>query len=440
VELAKRFFYSALNGSFGQRRLDRYVIIAAYLLPICGIVNDSFFTVAAIFYLPIIFYAAFFNWLYLLYPLFFFFYNQLVIGGIVVFRLYTLLFIMRSAFGIAWHLLRREEMGIRFSPTLFASFLLLVALRYALFGGFVQLGAVIDLCFLLLFAAETHGAEGVNRRFSGFAIAFVFAALLSCIVGVFTVHDGGDGRFLATLNDPNYLGFYLNIAILIVYLQPFFKHLWAKLPILAVLYAALIASESITGIIASALVALFCIISAAIYGRFRLKYLIIPMIITIIAVQFVYISQLHDWGMISEFSARVRGKLDALFIGNLSKFTTERSALWRINFEKFLGFDLWEALFGGSFVSAVGRDAVLFPQTSHQEFLDVLLSCGLLGLTVYISAFLFLMAEDAVNLRKNDRELKAVSCIRLGIKLIWLFYALGLTMFLNGRFYVPLLF
>jgi len=50
------------------------------------------------------------------------------------------------------------------------------------------------------------------------------------------------------------------------------------------------------------------------------------------------------------------------------------------------------------------------------------------------------MAEDAVNLRKNDRELKAVSCIRLGIKLIWLFYALGLTMFLNGRFYVPLLF
>ena len=438
LDTVKRLCEKAVYGRFGQGKIDLPVMIVAYLLPFLGIIDGRLFAVAAVLYLPIIIYSALSGGLYLLYPVFFFFYGQLVIpGGIVLFRLYTLAFMARTVFMLVLRLWRRETLGFRFARIAFAAFLLLTALRYALFGGFIKLGAILDLCFLLCFATEAaEVGDGAWKRFSDFSVAFVFASLASCVVGVFV---SSEGRYLATLNDPNYLGFYLNIAILTVFLHPFFGRLWVKLPILGVLYCALIASESITGVICNAAVVVFCIATSAFMGRFKLKYLIIPLICGVVALQLVFVSQSHDWGALTVASARVIDKLEALFIGDLSEFTTARSSLWRINLEKYIGFDFWESLFGGTAVSAVGRDTVLFPQTSHQELLDVLLSTGALGLTVYLALFIVIFVGDAVNLRKMPVNDRSAAWMRIGIKLIWLFYAFGLTMFLNGRFFVPLL-
>lgn len=424
------------DARFGERRLDWFVLGAAYLLPLIGMIDGRLFTVAALLYLPIILYVALADGLYLLYPVFFFFYSQLTLGGMVVFRLYTLAFMLRTAFGIFVRFLRRERLGFSVPRTVFAAFMLLVALRYAFWGGFVKLGAILDLFFLLCFALEYRRGEGGEKRFSLFCIFFVFGALLSCAAGLTL---SADGRYLATLNDPNYLGFYLNIAILTAFLHPFFGRLWLKLPILAVLYAALIASESITGVICNGITVLFCIAVSVFSGGFKLKYLIIPLVCGVVAVQFVYVSQVHEWGMITDVSARVIEKLDALFLGDISGFTTSRSALWRINLEKLIGLDGLSGLFGGTLVSAVGRDAAMFPQTSHQELLDVLISCGAVGILIYLSSFVFVTVEDTVKLRKTEADVRRDAWIRIGIKLIWLFYAFGLTMFLNGRFFVPIL-
>ena len=436
LDTLKRWVGYVAGARFGERRLDWVALGLAYLLPICGAIDGRLFTVAALLYLPIIVYVVLVDGLYLLYPVFFFFYSQLTVGGIVLFRLYTLAFMARTLLGIVVRFLRRERVSFSVPRTVFAAFLLLVALRYAFFGGFVKLGAVLDLCFLLCFALEYRRGEEGEKRFSLFCIFFVFGALLSCAVGLTL---SSDGRYLATLNDPNYLGFYLNIAILTVFLHPFFGKLWLKLPILALLYSALIASESITGVICNGIAVLFCIAVSIFSGRFKLKYLVIPLVCGVVAVQFVYISQVHEWGMITEVSARVIEKLDALFLGDISGFTTSRSALWRINLEKFIGFDGLSGLFGGTLVSAVGRDTALFPQTSHQELLDALISCGAVGILIYLSSFAFATVEDAVNLRKTEKGGRGAAWVRIGIKLIWLFYAFGLTMFLNGRFFVPIL-
>lgn len=433
----KRLIDCAICGRFGQRRIDRYVLVSAYLLPLLGALDGRLFTVAALLYLPIIIYAAFFDWLYLIYPVFFFFYSQLSIGGIVIFRLYTLAFMARAVFGIALRLWRREPLKLNIPRIAFALFLLTVGLRYAIFGGFVKLGAILDLFFLLCFTMEARDGEDGECRFSRFTVAFVFGALTSCTVGISLAGDGG--RYLATLGDPNYLGFYLNIAILIAFLHPFFKRIWVKIPVLVVLYTALVASESITGVICNGAVVLFCIAVSLITGRFKLKYLVLPLICGVVAVQTVYVSQVHEWGMISEVSARVIGKLDALFVGDISGFTTARSTLWRINLEKYVSFGGLKGLFGGAPVSAVGRDAALFPQTSHQELIDVLISTGALGLALYLASYVFVFAIDAVNLRKSRVQSKALHWMRIGIKLVWLFYAFGLTMFLGAGFFVPIL-
>ncbi len=436
MDSVKRIFGMTVGARFGERRLDGAVLLLAYLLPLGGCLDGRLFTVAALLYLPIIIYAAFFDGLYLLYPIFFFFYGQLTVGGVVLFRLYTLAFMARTVYSISLRVWRRESLGFSIPRIVFAAFMLLVALRYAFFGGLVKLGAILDLVFLLCFALESKSDGEGRERFSRFAVIFVFGAVLSCVVGGFLATEG---RYLATLNDPNYLGFYLNIAILTAFLHPFFRRLWVKLPILLILYAALIASESITGVICNGLVVLFCVAVSAFTGRFKLKYLVIPMVCGVVAVQFIYISQVHSWGVVTDVSARVIEKLDALFLGNLSGFTTARSALWQINLEKFIGFSGLEGLFGGALVSAVGRDAALFPQTSHQEFIDVLISVGAVGALVYLASFIMIFVGDAVNLRKTDGEGRLMAWVRIGIKLVWIFYAFGLTMFLNGRFFLPIL-
>ena len=425
-------------GRFGDFWLDRLVFFAAYVLPLAGIVSSRLFTLAALAYLPLMGYMALTGGLYLLYPPLFFFYEQLVAPfGIVVYRAFTLVFILRVVVLAAIKLIKKQPLGLRFSRAGIGILMLAVVLRYTVAGAELGIGVFIDLVFLCFFAMETGGD---TEKFRGFTVSFVFAAIASCVVGVFLkTADADGGRYLATLNDPNYLGFYINIAILTVFLHPAFRRIWIKLPLLAVLYATLIASESITGVICNAFLLMFCMIATAMMGRFKLKYLVILLVFAVVAMQIVFISQVNDWGIVSSASARVHEKVEALLGGNLSGFTTARSSLWRINLEKAICGDFGSILFGGELVSAVSRNSVLFSQTSHEEFIDVFISSGIIGLTAYLVCVVAVICSDVKMIKSADRDSRGLACLRLGIKLVWIFYALGLTMFLNSRFFIPFL-
>ena len=96
MTVIKRLSDMIVSGRVGDRKVDAPLLVAAYLLPFLGILNSAFFTVAAVIIAVIIGYFFFSDGLYVFYPLTFFFYSQLILpGGIVLYRLFTLLFVMR---------------------------------------------------------------------------------------------------------------------------------------------------------------------------------------------------------------------------------------------------------------------------------------------------------------------------------------------------------
>ncbi|MBQ9117435.1 MAG: hypothetical protein IJY04_10460 [Clostridia bacterium] len=421
------------NTFIAHRSTLEWIMLAlAYFLPVIASTDKRLLTLVSVLYLGIIAYFAFSERFFLLYPILFFFYEYLVApGGIVVYRFFTVIFILRFIylhFGVGIRNLSRARTAI-------ALFLLLTAVSYFLRDGSVTVGALIDLLFLLLFTCET--AEE-NSRFSPFAISMVLATCAACVSGFIADSEilnalGGDDRFLATLNDPNYLGFYLNTAILIVILHPFFKKLLLKLPTLTLLYISMVATESMTGFICNAIVLIFCVVILASEGKFKLRYAVAVTVTFAVALQIVLLAAMNDWGIISSASARFTEKLSQLISGDLSSFTTSRSDIWKINLRQFLYQDTADIIFGDNLLSAIGRNATLYHETSHQEFIDVLISTGVVGFFIFL---VLIAAFISNNLSEVRREHSSDARIRLGIKLIWAFYALALTMFLKSGFYI----
>ncbi|MBR2461214.1 MAG: hypothetical protein IKB34_08315 [Clostridia bacterium] len=411
--------------------LDGVLLCVAYFLPLLAVKDQNVLTAVSLLYLCFFVYFAFSDWFCAFYPILFFFYDYLVApGDIVVYRVYTVIFLLRFVyihFGRGIKNLSLSRIGL-------ALFMLGYAAFFFVSGRAVGIGVLIDLIFMLSFICEIRES---SEAFSGFCIAFVAAAAVSGAVGFFLDRSDAasllNNRYLATLNDPNYLGFYINVGIIIVFLHPFFKRLIFKLPALAVLYLVLLASESMTGVICNVLIVLFCALSLAFMKRLKLRYMLTLVLVFVVAIQMLLLASSNDWGILTSASQRILTKLEEFASGNIEAFTTTRSLLWDINIEKFLSLSEWEVIFGGSFLSAVGRDTMFFEQTSHQEFLDVLICTGAVGLIVYLMTVVFALSGDIAKLCRDGEEL---DWIRLGVKLIWLFYAFGLTMFLNSRFYI----
>jgi len=430
VTVIKKLSDLVVNGRLGMRRVDMPLLAAAYLLPCLGALHPMMFTVAAVLCAVIIGYFFFSDGLYALYPLVFFFYGQLILpGGIVLYRLYTLLFIARFVYVLTV----KRRFKADYPRMALALFMLAVAFRFVISGDIAG-GALIDLLFTFCFVVE------LSQNKNAFMVLlkwFVFAAAVACAVGVF-IRSDGDGRFLATLNDPNYLGFYLNIAIFTVFLHPFFRKLYFKLPLLFVLYASLIASRSITGLGCNLVLLLLVGAFLVKKKRLKLKYVGLITVFICITVQIISVSQVKSWGMISSFSGRLIAKLGELISEDIAGFTSSRSALWKINSEKFFSLPAVTQIFGGGPCSAVGRNGILFEQTSHQEFIDVMITAGVVGFFIFTVLVACIVIRDVALLFKSGSD-KSEAVLRVGIKLIWLFYALGLTMFLNSRFYIPFL-
>lgn len=421
----------------GRARLNKLLLAVIYLLPLACIFDSECFKLISYVYITSFAYFMFCEEFAALYPILFFFYNYLVTpSGIVVYRVYTVLFIIRFAF-----------LFFKRKPRFSISRLCIIALMFFAVGGlffqgsFVGVGAVTDLvfmsCFVLLFRSTEDGG-------SDFFIFFVFGAVISVISGFFA--DGylsklldpectEELRYLATLEDPNYLGFYLNIAVAVILLHPLFKNLALKLISLAFIYIGIVASGSATAMLCNIFTLCVCVFFLIKMKRFKLRQLCAVIVLAAVGVQLLLLSRDSDWGFVSKASSRWIEKLVYLVNGELSEFTTTRSDIWRINMVKFAEQPFWRQLFGGNYVTAVGHDQVNFLHVSHQEYIDILLCTGIFGLVFFLFCLVFTVSDDVVRVKKQ----KELAYIRLAFKAIWIFYGFGLTMFLNSRFYIFLL-
>ena len=429
-----------LMGGKIKKRIDIGLLAVFYLLPLLGVIKESCFALVSLLLLVLIAYFAFTEHFFSLYPLLFFFYEYLVgPGNIVVYRAYTLVFIARFAFLAVLTFLRGGKLyfSIPRSALLLSLFL---CLAVGASGGWISpLGSVIDLVFTFCYFSGMREESGEERRYSEFCVFFVIAAMLSAVSGFFLgdaisslLVGGIDDRYTATLEDPNYLGFYLNVAIAIVLLHPFFKNLLLKLPCLAVLYVALVASASITGILCNAVTLLFCFVCLIIMRKMDMKKLGSVLLCGAGAGTLCVIATKKSWGSFSQTALRILEKAENVIVGDLSELTTNRVDLWQRHLRLYFEQPYVNQLFGGTFSSALGVNKDIFKYATHQEFISVMLTLGLVGLAFYS---VFLVSAIAEDVRRNTVS-KENACIRLSMNVIWLVYACATTLLLNTRFYI----
>ena len=105
----------------------------------------------------------------------------------------------------------------------------------------------------------------IRHNITQFFTYYVFATVSSCIYGWFMqalniktfINIDNEwvqvSRFVGTFPDPNYFGFFINIAIFVVIILNIFKNKSIKIPILIFLYVSLLSTLSITGFICNVL-------------------------------------------------------------------------------------------------------------------------------------------------------------------------------------------
>ncbi len=415
--------------------LNRALLVIFYLLPLgCGIIDGGYLSALSVIYILGIVYFSFYKEFVCLYPLFFLFYSQLIApGGIVVYRVYTIVFIIRTLLSLVR---RRPSLSLARGGILLL--LALSALVLRIYGYPLALGAAIDICFACCFLFSFDGDDGTVSEFFvfftfGVVISAVSGFLLSSISDVIASENGADVlRYSGTLEDPNYFGFFLNAAIAVVFLHPFFKRLPFKLVSLCVLFLAILASGSTTALLCSIFTVAVCSVFLMRMKRFKLGVAVTVIVIAVIAIQLLMLAQDSEWTFISTASARWQEKLGNIASGDLSEFTTLRVDIWKENLQKFSEQSVFQKLFGGNYITAVGYDESRFTSVSHQEYLDIMLCMGVFGLMFFLCCTFFTLREAFSNIKRAPE----IGSIRVVFKLIWLFYGFVITMFLNTRFYI----
>lgn len=368
---------------------------------------------------------------YMLPPLIIFYEYLVLPGGLSVFRVYSLLFVVLIAYKRSW---KYPNFGVRKLIYVFITTFYIVLTVFFYTGDLKKcIFLIVDVVFM---ATYTHVILEEESKFSWVGYTLIIAILFSCIAGAThnVAEDVGvyvngrwtyQRRLLGTFIDPNYLSLYINCAI-------FFTIILDKIPkfvkvaALCGLYFGLLATCSTTGILANVLGAVIYLFIAkkinikACIALIIFAFMFNRLYLYAVSVDIPYISG-FIWRMISKFQEG--SDVDAL--------TTERSVLWREHWAFFCNQNPFRIIFGGNNINAVSIDTSLFNHLSHEEYLDLLLTYGILGTGLILIpnvVHTVLVTKEAA--RTMD---ETILCITM-MKYLYFFYAFGLTMNFDYKF------
>ncbi|XKE93987.1 hypothetical protein LG326_12515 [Metaplanococcus flavidus] len=366
---------------------------------------------------------------YLFTPLFIFFYSQLIIpGDISVFRIYTVLFFIKIAM--------QTKVSLNKSLAVPLVLIIFYALLVIAFYNFrFALMTIVDTSFIVLYISVfLKGKANFNTFFKFYA----YAAVLSIAYGALklggqittSVYLNGAwveiSRFLGTFGDPNYFGFFTNIAIFSVLILTNMNKV-KRILILIILYAALIASVSITAILCNGMGLLLYFLLMKGFGK---KMVIL--FASFLSVFFLYqLSLSGKLPILSNALIRIESMKLGVNDGAFSNLTSNRTTIWKDHLNYFADQPNFNILFGGNFITDGGFNETLFSMVSHQVFIDMLLNFGLMGTLIFICFILFKINSHFRGYYKVKHEHFLLLIL---IKFIWLFYAFGLSMFPSWTF------
>jgi hypothetical protein len=88
-------------------------------------------------------------------------------------------------------------------------------------------------------------------------------------------------------------------------------------------------------------------------------------------------------------------------------------------------------IFGGNIVNT--KMQVQFNEAAHNEYIDMLLNIGIIGTGILL---MYIAIDIFINIGKAWRKQSEIAMFRVMSKLVWLLYAMTLTVFLDYRFFM----
>lgn len=369
-------------------------------------------------------------------PALIFYYIQLRFmgGSVVVFRIYSLLMLTK--------LIKQRVVSVKKNklPTLFISVLFAFIVLYRYHN--IQYVVMISFDLIILAFIGFHLTN--ENRFRDFSKYFVFAAASASIYNLIggraaSVLQNYDGvlrtvnRYLATFSDPNYTGFYFIIALfLLITLKPCSRVVNVAMGCLIII--TIISTVSTTAFIGMAILTVLYLLLEKKYTM--LKKLTILLGILLAAVLILLYGYNHpDTPFLGDAVYRFGGKLGQLFSAtdtSLAEFTTGRSSGTQIHLQAFLQQPIWKMLLGFNPICAIFRDTSYLMESALNEYLDLLLSVGIVGWVLIMGPFILETIKYFEEYRNTGNK---ATQARLFIKLVWLYYGFALCFFMESRFY-----
>lgn len=362
--------------------------------------------------------------LFLAFP-FIIFYNSFygLLFGVSVLRLYTILVFFNLIFRFSNNHLTKIKYFLPFF--VYTLYLLTVMLPNGYLQALYILSEIL-CCFIIVSDLTTK----TNVIYSFFKI-YVVVCFCSYFTGMIYKNTIGGIydyiRFNGTFEDPNYMGFFFTVAVFAtVTLELFHKKI--RYVVVALLYVMLLTTLSMTAIVVNIAVWFFYLV---IMKKIRLKSVVIIALIICAAISlFSYGIENPDTPMIGDLSSRIDEKFQSFLLGDINSVTTGRTNLASNNMKYYLSKSWNKILFGGIPVNS----RYIHPDlhgASHNEYVDILLNVGVVGAVIMFGYFLTNMF---LYIRKyhemNDKKYLFFTIS----KVVWLCYAMGLTMFIDYRF------
>lgn len=419
------------NMSLSRNKLALFILLLFIFLS--GIVPQS---VLIYFELPIIIYLAWTDEGYLIFPIMIFYYNQLgLFMGISVYRLYSLIFISS--------LLLKRQLVIKKNTSTFAILIVfliyevLIMLRKSPQIAFFSFIDLLSVC--LLVTKCLNDSIKLKKFFKIFVVVAVLAIITGLIVGNSAEVAWANSntvinlsRFQATFEDPNYMGYFYNVAIFsVIILKPFKKII--NIVLVLIFTVVILSTSSVTAIIGNIV---FWLVYLVIMKKVSFKVCIILVCLVLISV-FLYNYGLNNFEtpIIGQLSFRINEKLSALFLKKWDTVTTNRSSLLELHKEIYTKQNIFKQLFGGNIVSTYLVDLTGTVSVAHNDYIDTLLNVGLIGGSVLFFACIYQTVIHIISFKRTRDEFFIFKFLH---KCIWFYYLTTLTVFLDFRFMIGL--
>lgn len=408
---------------------DKTVFYLAIILPLFSGFGNAANTLVSFMELCILLYYIKSYRFYSLLPVFYIYYSQLKVLNIVFFNIYIVLAIMKF--------LLFERRSKKNSVVLG----LLVLIIYAGIVLFMhdEIAAtvlffwesIVSLMILMRVKDDKQAYNELKWVLVAISIsAMLYGVLFRNFIGAENVTNSGEfssGRYMGTKGDPNYMALYYCLSFAVV-LFASFKYNLVKWMLAIVLFAGIALTGSITALFVYAITVLLYILFAK-ESNITKKFIGVCGVIIAVTLFIGYIqSDSDNIPILNVFKVRLLEKVKYWLADDLSGLTTGRTELSQLYIDYLFKQNIFRILFGGYQLNALALKEEIFKvigQAAHNTYVDVMLTCGVVGLVLFVM-LLVKNIKNKVEKWRYNKTRENMSDIAMSVVLMLFMFGLSL--------------